>query len=223
MMKELVAAAQNSLGLYSIWIDNEQYEAIINAVLEKVVEIEHNVSGDWMQTFTGKRFKPLRPDPELICIEDIAHALSMECRYGGHCIDRLSVAEHCVHICDAILAAGGTTVDALAGLMHDSPEAYGIRDLIRPVKKSVISYDRIEQGIWRAVCCRFTIDPDLPPIVKEFDNRILADEKAQNMAPLAWDVEPGPPLGIKIECWAPARAEQEFLSRFHSLYQTAVA
>lgn len=43
MMKELVAAAQNSLGLYSIWIDNEQYEAIINAVLEKVVEINADV------------------------------------------------------------------------------------------------------------------------------------------------------------------------------------
>lgn len=221
MMKELVAAAKNSLGLSSIWIDDEQYEAIINAVLEKVVDIEHNVSGDWMQTFTGKRFKPLRPDPKLICIEDIAHALSMECRYGGHCINRYCVAEHSCHVSDAILAAGGTVEEAFVGLMHDAPEAY-VRDLIRPVKKSVIGYERIEHGVWLAICAAFQISPDLPAIVKEMDNRILADEKAQNMAPLDWDYTPGPLIGVRIQCWSPARAELEFLSRFWSLREKRI-
>ena len=36
-----------------------------------------NRKGPWKQTFTGKAFYPLDPRPEDICIEDIAHALSL--------------------------------------------------------------------------------------------------------------------------------------------------
>lgn len=36
MMNELVAEAKSVLGLRSIWIDDEEYEAIINAVLAKI-------------------------------------------------------------------------------------------------------------------------------------------------------------------------------------------
>ena len=32
---------------------------------------------DYITTYTGKHFEPMNPDPELICIEDIAHALPM--------------------------------------------------------------------------------------------------------------------------------------------------
>jgi hypothetical protein len=39
----------------------------------------------WIQTFTCKKFYPLRPKIEDICIEDIAHALSNICRFTGHC------------------------------------------------------------------------------------------------------------------------------------------
>lgn len=38
----------------------------------------------WMQTFSGKVFYPLAPDPKLIDLGDIAHALSMQCRFAGH-------------------------------------------------------------------------------------------------------------------------------------------
>lgn len=39
---------------------------------------------DSIFTFTGGFIRPLDPDPEDICIEDIAHALSMQCRWTGH-------------------------------------------------------------------------------------------------------------------------------------------
>ena len=32
---------------------------------------------DYITTYTGKHFEPMHPDPELICIEDIDHALPM--------------------------------------------------------------------------------------------------------------------------------------------------
>ena len=37
---------------------------------------------EFITTYTGKHFKPTDPDPELIDIPDIAHALSCE-RSGG--------------------------------------------------------------------------------------------------------------------------------------------
>ena len=40
--------------------------------------------GNWMQTVGGRAFYPLDPRPEDVDIEDIAHALSLVCRFGGH-------------------------------------------------------------------------------------------------------------------------------------------
>ena len=40
--------------------------------------------GEFITTYTGQHFEPTNPNPELIRIEDIAHALSMICRGNGH-------------------------------------------------------------------------------------------------------------------------------------------
>lgn len=80
-------------------------------------------------TYKGHHFDPLNPDPDLIDIVDIAHALSNICRYGGHADWFFSVAQHCTlmsHYCPAPLAA--------ACLMHDAAEAY-VGDLVRPIKE----------------------------------------------------------------------------------------
>lgn len=37
-----------------------------------------------MDTYTGQQFDPMQMQEENICIEDIAHALSLMCRGGGH-------------------------------------------------------------------------------------------------------------------------------------------
>lgn len=55
-----------------------------------------NAMGDYITTFTGKHFYPMSPDPMAICIEDIAHALSLICRGNGHVHKFWSVAEHCI-------------------------------------------------------------------------------------------------------------------------------
>lgn len=46
----------------------------------------------WIQTYTGVKFYPLDPVAEDIRIEDIAHALSMICRFNGHSKQFYSVA-----------------------------------------------------------------------------------------------------------------------------------
>lgn len=53
-----------------------------------------NEDSSWLQTFTGKKIFPLNPRTEDICIADIAHSLSMQCRYNGHTKLFYSVAQH---------------------------------------------------------------------------------------------------------------------------------
>ena len=52
---------------------------------------------DYITTYTGKHVEPLNPDEELICIEDIAHALSLLCRGNGHVKNFFSVGQHCIN------------------------------------------------------------------------------------------------------------------------------
>ena len=47
-------------------------------------------------TYTGNHFDPINPDPELINIVDIAHALPMICRGNGQVSTFWSVGEHCI-------------------------------------------------------------------------------------------------------------------------------
>ena len=54
------------------------------------------MSRDFITTWTGKRFNPLKPDATKVDIRDIAHALSQLCRFGGHCTKFYSVAEHSI-------------------------------------------------------------------------------------------------------------------------------
>ncbi len=68
---------------------------------------------DWIQTFTGKKFFPLTPDPELICIEDIAHSLSMQCRYNGHSKQFYSVAQHSVILSQKFFSSRDMQLTAL--------------------------------------------------------------------------------------------------------------
>lgn len=81
-----------------------------------------------IRTYTGILFDPFHPKIEDINIYDIAHALSNECRYAGHCSKFYSVAEHSV-----IISKLCSEENALTGLLHDGSEAY-VKDLPRPIK-----------------------------------------------------------------------------------------
>lgn len=82
----------------------------------------------WIQTFTGKKVFPLAMTAEMVCVDDIAHALSMKCRFTGHCREFYSIAEHSVRV--SLLVRPELR---LAALLHDAAEAY-LPDLARPIK-----------------------------------------------------------------------------------------
>lgn len=170
--------------------------------------------GDWMQTHSGRRFYPLDPRPEEIDSEDIAHALSLLCRYGGH-VDRFySVAEHCVLMSWAVAPD-----NALAALLHDATEAYVV-DVPRPLKQQLPDYQLIEGVVWIAIAKRFGLaSPDLPGEVHEADNRILINERSTLFSRAEqWPALDGlMALPVMVTGWSPAEAEENYLSRLEEL------
>lgn len=168
--------------------------------------------GDWMQTATGRKFWPIDPRPNEVFIEDIAHALGMLCRFGGHCMRFYSVAEHSV-----LLSRAAAKEHKLWALMHDAAEGY-ILDMVRPLKPFLTGYSDVEAALMRAICVRFGLHLELPAAVKVLDRRILADEKQQNMLqpPEAWK-DMAEPLGVTLQFWSPERACAEFLGEFARL------
>ncbi|MBZ9943411.1 hypothetical protein LB533_20200 [Mesorhizobium sp. BR1-1-13] len=167
--------------------------------------------GDFMQTYSARQFWPLDARPEEVHIEDIAHSLSLQCRYAGHCKRFYSVAEHSVLIANWIWWHGSAS-DALCGLLHDATEAYLV-DMPRPVKRSMHEYRLHEAALWRVIAGRYGLPEVMPAIVHEADNRIIADELV-NMAPMAWHTKHDDPLDVELQFWTPEQAEAAFLETF---------
>jgi 5'-deoxynucleotidase YfbR-like HD superfamily hydrolase len=109
--------------------------------------------GDWIQTYTGRVFWPLDPDPSEICIEDIAHSLSLQCRFLGHCKTFYSVLEHSCHVAHLVPAAY-----TVHGLLHDAAEAY-VGDMPRPLKSQpdFATFRQIERRIQERIAKAFGI------------------------------------------------------------------
>lgn len=172
-----------------------------------------NRAGDWCETYTGRAFWPLDPRPSEVCAEDIAHALSMQCRFGGHCADFWSVAQHSVCVSRIV-----PPEDALAGLLHDAAEAYLV-DLPRPIKRFMAAYRAAEARIAQVIGERFGVDlVNLPASVKHADEVMLATEKRDLMINSFRDWGPLPePLAEKLLPRSFMLAKSDFLERMREL------
>lgn len=190
--------------------------------------------GNWMQTVGGRAFYPLDPRPEDVAIRDIAHALSFVCRFGGHCTEFYSVAEHSVRVADAVRAAGGSAQETFHALMHDAAEAY-VGDMVWPLKQAhaLVGYKGIERLIENAIAQRFGLELAMPAIVKRFDLVLLSTEKrdlmvdgvgreagarreagASTAALGRWHSDDFEPLPEKIVPLSPSVARTRFMARF---------
>lgn len=177
--------------------------------------------GDFMQTYTGRKFWPMDPRADEVDIRDIAHSLAMQCRYAGHCKRFYSVAEHSTLIARWLVGRHGAEV-ALWGLLHDASEAYLV-DVPRPVKPYLTGYKDAESMVMRRVCDRFGLPHEMPAAVHAADDRILADELV-NMVRMDWHTDHDSPLGVPLMYWSPADAEAEFMATFDALWeQVAIA
>lgn len=109
-----------------------------------------------IRTRSGIRFRPLKPDPELISIEDICHHLSQVNRYTGATMEPYSVGLHSVVVCRLAKARGWSEFTQLACLLHDGSEAY-LADVAAPVKDApeFEFYRVIEARLQEAIFKRF--------------------------------------------------------------------
>ena len=169
--------------------------------------------GSWIQTYSGLQFWPLDARAEEVNVEDIAHSLSMLCRFNGHMEKFYSVAEHSVYVSQ--LAA---KENRLWGLMHDAAEAY-LSDIPSPVKIHLEQFKTMEDNLLSVICSRFNLNSDMPPEIKNIDMVLLATEKKVLMKkePGSWGVLPEPSDKITIAALPPDQAKKLFLNRYEEI------
>ena len=170
-------------------------------------------------TFTGLRVDPLALTVDDIDIEDIAHALSMQCRFGGHVSQFYSVAQHSVAVSQNVPPG-----DALWGLLHDATEAYLV-DIPRPLKRSPVfaAYRDLEAQLLTTIAKKFNLPPVLPASVHRADSiESFTEGAAFHHAYGSWwssedpDVQPRGGAGCLVS-QSPYRAKVAFLTRFMEL------
>lgn len=185
---------------------------------------------NFMITFRGNRFYVDAPERTKFEIEDIAHALSHLCRFGGHTSEFYSVAQHSWVVSRILEYTPGTTPQQwLLGLMHDATEAYMV-DVPTPLKRVLPDYERRETGLYELIAGQMNL-PHMDPkgltaaAIKRADREALVMEAARLIPgglvfPVSGDsgyrrddhlISPG------FECWDPKLAKAVFLNRWEWL------
>ena len=122
---------------------------------------------NFITTYTGRQFHYLEPVVDEIDIVDIAHSLSLKCRFAGHCRVFYSVAEHSIRVAKIL-----PDELKLSGLLHDAAEAY-LPDIARP-QKIKFGIKILEDKIMEVIYTKYgTISS---PNIKEADDILLATE-----------------------------------------------
>jgi hypothetical protein len=135
----------------------------------------------FMDTVSGQEINLLEPRPEDVRLEDIAHHLSIQVRFNGAIPFFYGVGEHCVNVAFAMyfLLGGTPTQDRivhelacpadadpckfwgaiLRAQMHDASET-PLGDCIRPLKRLLPAYQRLEALHMRAIHTSLGFGPD---------------------------------------------------------------
>lgn len=105
---------------------------------------------NWMCSKSGIFFSIKNPKVENIYANDIAHGLSLLCRFNGQINEFYSVAQHSVEVSKIV-----PPKYAMYALMHDASEAY-IGDVISPLKRILgDTYANIEYKFMKVVARKF--------------------------------------------------------------------
>jgi 5'-deoxynucleotidase YfbR-like HD superfamily hydrolase len=186
-----------------------------------------------MTLYSGREVDIFNLNLKDIDIEDIAHALSNLCRYGGHCLFHYSVALHS-YLCSL---EEGTREEQLAFLLHDASEAF-VNDLVRPIKhRPEFEHYRLEEDkIQRIVFEKFELEYPFSQRVHDVDNHILrtelkavvinrdeisacSSEKEISLREARKFLRKEKKDNCVIPQISPLEAEELFLNRFYELYE----
>lgn len=180
----------------------------------------NNYDKAYIITFTGKKFNLLSTTPDMISVEDMAHSLSQQCRWTGHCKHHYSIAQHSYY-CSLL----GPEENRFWHLNHDNSEAY-IGDMNRPLKhytNAGDAYRKVEHPLQELIYVTAGLIGDEPLSVKQADEGMLYAEMEQLLPRPNFDMAANNPYGrsmaanIQIEEWTPRKAEQMYLDRYYKL------
>lgn len=121
------------------------------------------------------------PQASMINLEDIAYALTNQCRYSGN-VPFYSVAEHSIIAAELALQDGCSNEQVKAVLLHDANEAF-LGDTSRPMKLymrslGVTAIDEMSAAWDKAIGERFCVDIESNhQLIKHYDNISLKAEK----------------------------------------------
>lgn len=121
----------------------------------------------WIRTAHGRKFDFAKFSPADIHIDDIAHALALQCRYNGQCSVFYSVAEH-----SSFVASMVPPEARLEALLHDAAEAY-LGDVVSPLKALLPDYRMYEARVDLAIRTRFDLPWEAHPAVTVADRTAL--------------------------------------------------
>ena len=168
-------------------------------------------SNPFITLANGKPFYFLNPKPSDFNIENIAHSLSMLCRFVAQSDRFYTISQHCCLVSDIL-----PDELKLEGLLHDSVEST-MGDLPSALKKIMPTYKEIEFAAETAMASRFKLVFPFPPEIKLADTQLLATEMRDFLPGSTWETIPTTPLKERIEPWSIERSKTEFLSRFFKL------
>jgi len=170
----------------------------------------------WKETFSGRRFDLLNPDPAQVAIGDIARSLSYLVRFDGHTREPYTVAEHSLHVAWLVRFSGPLNAPLeWCALHHDSREAY-VGDMVQPMKLAMREksglfehgrsvYDEIEDSVHAAVERGLglpKLTPDTEDVIKKADLVCLAAERRvfmPNTGKHPWGIENIAPPPVLVE------------------------
>lgn len=159
-----------------------------------------------IETLNGHFADPLNMAPEDVRITDIAHALSMQCRFSGYTSRHYSVAEHSVYVATIVamvlsdlwgwndwrrvLDAPKHRTTVRQALLHDATEAYLI-DMPSPLKRAFPDYRAAEKRLWTVITGVFDVPDEMHETVKTADGRLCTTEKLALLGPVVTEEEWG--------------------------------
>ncbi len=147
-----------------------EHTIIIDEIFNRLNDRFLELNQPYIKTVSGIDFTILDPQPEMIRIEDIAHALSKLCRYGGHCKEFYSVARHSIIM--SYLVKPGFELEAL---LHDATEAF-IGDCVTPLKKILPEFNVIEDNLYKIIANKYGLSYPMSEEVKNIDAKMIGYE-----------------------------------------------
>lgn len=152
----------------------------------------------YIQTYSGILFNLLDPNPDSIRVEDIIHALSHMCRFGGHVKHFYSVLDHSLLVADIVKSRGG---DELEALCHDMTEAY-LQDIVKPLKVNLDEYNVIEERLYTIIAKYFGVSTSKSPDC-EFGDQVALSTEALCLFSKRMDWMDQYPLPVKTRAIPP--------------------